>query len=120
MPRSICLTAGESMIIELANHVDEEGRKRILMRYDVLRFAKVFEDAEVVSVCYCLFENDLNVKQTAQKLYMHRNTLIYRLKKLKCDVGLDITTFSDAVIFIILHCFYVSKRGTSKVFNEKQ
>ena len=119
MPKSISLTAGESMIIELANHVEEEGRKNILMRYDLLRFAKVFEDAEAVSVCYCLFENDLNVKLTAQKLYMHRNTLIYRLNKLKNIVGLDLTTFSDAVIFIILHCFYVSKRGTSKFFHEK-
>ncbi len=108
------------MITELANHVDEEGRKRILMRYDLLRFAKVFEDAEVVKVCYSLFENDLNVKLTAQKLYMHRNTLIYRLNKLKNVVGLDLTTFSDAIIFIILHCFYVSKRGTGKLFNERQ
>lgn len=108
------------MIIELANHVDDEGRKNILMRYDLLRFAKVFEDAEVIKVCYCLFENDLNVRQTAQKLYMHRNTLIYRLNKLRNDVGLDLTTFSDAIIFIILHCFYVSKRGTGKVYNERQ
>lgn len=110
---------GINALRELANSVDDEGRKRILARYDLFRFARAFEDGEVVTVCYCLFENDLNVRLTARKLYMHRNTLIYRLRKLKNDIGLDVTTFSGAITFIVLHCFYKSGRGAQKVQDEE-
>lgn len=114
MHRSLRLTKGEGLLVALVNSVDEEARKGIIADYDLLPFAKVFEDAEAVSVYYALFENDLNIKLTAQKLYMHRNTLIYRLNKLKAATGLDITTFSGAITFIVLHCFYMSGRGDAK------
>ncbi len=114
MPQSIDLTEGESLLVSLANRVDEDSRKEIIAAYDMLRFVKVFEDGDEVSVYYALFSNDLNIRLTARKLYMHRNTLIYRLNKLKAATGVDITTFSGAIIFIILHCFYMSGRGRTK------
>ncbi|MBC2580904.1 CdaR family transcriptional regulator [Clostridium sp. DJ247] len=49
----------------------------------------------------------LNISDTAKKLYVHRNTLIYRLDKVKKDTGFDIRDFKDAMIFII--AFFVWK-----------
>ncbi|MDD4188497.1 MAG: helix-turn-helix domain-containing protein [Eubacteriales bacterium] len=46
-----------------------------------------------------LFENNLNISETARLLYIHRNTLIYRLEKIKKATGLDLREFDDAVAF---------------------
>lgn len=77
---------------------------------DVARYEKVFSDEALVSSCMSLFENDLNVSLAAEKLYMHRNTLIYRIKKIERLTGLNVSKFSDAVNFIILFNAY-KKRG---------
>ena len=47
------------------------------------------------------FANNLNISETARKLYVHRNTLVYRLEKLRQLTGLDIRTFDDAMTFRI-------------------
>ncbi len=68
--------------------------------------ARVFVDKDLVESCMSLFENDLNVSLAAQKLYMHRNTLIYRIKKIERLTGLNVSKFSDAVNFIVLYQAY--------------
>ncbi len=45
------------------------------------------------------FENNLNVSETARKLFVHRNTLVYRLEKIKKLTGLDLREFDDAITF---------------------
>ena len=45
------------------------------------------------------FENNLNVSETSRKLYVHRNTLVYRLEKIKKITGLDLREFDDAIVF---------------------
>ena len=47
------------------------------------------------------FENNLNVSETARQLYIHRNTLVYRLEKIQKSTGLDIRAFDDALTFKI-------------------
>ncbi len=47
------------------------------------------------------FENNLNVSETSRQLYIHRNTLVYRLDKLQKMTGLDLRNFDDAIIFKI-------------------
>lgn len=73
--------------------------------------AEVFEDGDLVESCMSLFENDLNISLAAQKLYMHRNTLLYRIKKIKRLTGLEVTKFSDAVTFVILYRGYLHFKG---------
>ncbi len=48
-----------------------------------------------------LFENNLHVSETARQLYLHRNTLVYRLDKIQKTTGLDLKNFDDAVVFRI-------------------
>lgn len=56
-------------------------------------------DDEIITTIYEFFKNDLNVSETARKLYIHRNTLVYRLDKVLKTIGLDLRKFDDAVVF---------------------
>lgn len=58
-------------------------------------------DAESLGTIYRFFENGLNVSETARQLYVHRNTLVYRLEKIQKQLGLDVRQFDDAVTFKI-------------------
>ena len=58
-------------------------------------------DEETVITINKFFENNLNVSETARQLFVHRNTLVYRLEKLQKSTGLDIRSFDDALTFKI-------------------
>lgn len=58
-------------------------------------------DDETLSTIYKFFENSLNVSETSRQLYIHRNTLVYRLDKLQKSTGLDLRVFEDAITFKI-------------------
>lgn len=58
-------------------------------------------DEETLTTINKFFENSLNVSETARQLYIHRNTLVYRLEKLEKSTGLDIRVFDDALTFKI-------------------
>ena len=58
-------------------------------------------DDETLATVNKFFEYDLNVSETSRQLYIHRNTLVYRLDKLQKLIGLDLRTFDDAIIFKI-------------------
>lgn len=60
--------------------------------------AKLFND-EMLHTIETFFENSLNLSETARKLYIHRNTLVYRLEKVQRAIGLDLRSFDDAVTF---------------------
>ncbi|MEG0109287.1 MAG: helix-turn-helix domain-containing protein, partial [Lachnospiraceae bacterium] len=59
-----------------------------------------FEEETLVTV-YKFFENNLNISETARQLYIHRNTLLYKLEKIQKKTGLDVRVFEDAMIFKI-------------------
>ena len=56
-------------------------------------------DDETLTTIEKFFENNLNVSETARKLFVHRNTLVYRLEKIKKLTGLDIRDFDNAIVF---------------------
>ena len=58
-------------------------------------------DEETLLTVKKFFENSLNVSQTSRELYIHRNTLVYRLDKLNNMTGLDLREFEDAITFKI-------------------
>lgn len=58
-------------------------------------------DSEMILTILKFFENNLNVSETSRQLYVHRNTLVYRLEKVKRITGLDLTKFDDAIVFKI-------------------
>ena len=58
-------------------------------------------DEETLSTINKFFDNSLNVSETSRQLYIHRNTLVYRLDKLQKTTGLDLRVFDDAITFKI-------------------
>ena len=58
-------------------------------------------DEETLTTIHKFFENSLNVSETSRQLFIHRNTLVYRLDKLQKSTGLDLRVFEDAITFKI-------------------
>ncbi len=71
-------------------------------------------DEETIVTIHRFFENSLNVSETSRQLYIHRNTLVYRLDKLQKATGLDLRVFEDAITFkialmVVKYMKYVEK-----------
>ncbi len=69
-------------------------------------------DQETLFTIQRFFENNLNVSETSRKLFVHRNTLVYRLEKIKRLTGLDLREFDDAIVFKV--ALMVKKYLTAK------
>ena len=69
-------------------------------------------DDETLTTINKFFENNLNVSETSRKLFVHRNTLVYRLDKIKKLTGLDLREFDDAIVFKV--AMMVNKYLTSE------
>lgn len=69
---------------------------------------------EMVQTINKLFENNLHVSEASRQLYLHRNTLIYRLEKIQKSIGLDLKRFDDAVVFKIALLVREYLKKTSK------
>lgn len=69
-------------------------------------------DHETLMTIQAFFENNLNVSETSRKLFVHRNTLVYRLEKIRKITGLDLREFEHAITFKV--ALMVKKYLTSK------
>lgn len=107
MPNQIITKAGGNLFNLILAEAAGSNFECLPTREELGKYKKVFDDDDLVTTCFCLFENDLNVSRTAQKLYMHRNTLIYRLAKLRRITSLNVTAFGDAITFMIYYRCYV-------------
>lgn len=85
------------------------------MRYHHMLFnrktQRLFND-EMLHTIEMFFQKDLNLSDTARQLYIHRNTLVYRLDKIQRQVGLDLRKFEDAITFRML--LLLGKCGADK------
>ena len=111
MPQQNGLYLKGGLLNSLFSEIDGERAERIISTYGSEELEGVFSNKELTGACLCLFENDLNVSLTASKLYMHRNTLIYGINKIKRLCGLDLRKFSDAVTFLLLYALRTAKNG---------
>ncbi|XXF70872.1 helix-turn-helix domain-containing protein [Thermoanaerobacterium thermosaccharolyticum] len=64
-----------------------------------------FNDDELVSTLNSFFRNSLNLSETSRDLYIHRNTLVYRLDKIHKLTGFDPKQFNDAVMLKVIMTF---------------
>lgn len=93
----------------LLNGIPDAQKERFMEQ--VLKRADHVLEPETLTTLETFFQLDCSVSETAKRLYIHRNTLLYRLDRLKQETGLDVRTFSDAVLVnIILLLYKVTKR----------
>ena len=78
-------------------------------------------DSETLLTIQKFFENNLNGSETSRQLFVHRNTLVYRLDKVQKITGLDLRNFDDAVLFKLAAMVrkYLEKQGTAFSGNRK-
>ena len=91
----------EQKLHRIIDLIPGENRKKILGEYQSRYNKDTFSD-EMMETVRVFFEHDLNITSASRELFIHRNTLNYRLDKIKRDTGLDLRTFQDAVIFRII------------------
>ena len=125
--------AGDSLLWESAYVLEKydgmDGRltprgvreHRMLAQRMYKRFPEVFQkgsidslDHETLSTIQCFFDNNLNVSETSRKMFVHRNTLVYRLDKIKKITGLDLREFDNAITFkvaLMVRRYLASKKN---------
>ena len=94
---------------EIISQLTKAQRERLISGYDLKKLARIFEDADTMATVDIFLKHGMNVSETSRELYMHRNTLIYRLNKIQSVTGLDVRAFDSAVTFEILRILYELK-----------
>lgn len=100
----------ELQLERLVSSIPAEDRERFIN--ETSGHQGIFADEEMRTTLETFFQMDCNVSETAKRLYIHRNTLMYRIDKIKQETGLDVRTFRDAVLINLeLLLYKVTKRA---------
>ena len=92
----------EYLLVTMLQDLPEARIKEYTAQFRIANAAEVFSDAELAVTAEQFLENNLNISETSRALFLHRNTLMYRLEKIKRMTGLDLKNFSDAVTFRVI------------------
>jgi len=90
---------GDQVLERVMEALPETEKKRLKKQY---LGESGHLDAETLETAQAFFDADLNLSVAARQMFVHRNTLTYRLDKIRKDTGLDLRVFRDAVIFRML------------------
>ena len=96
----------EYLLVRLLEDVPKNRLKEYLDQFRLGTGESVFGDEEMIATAEAFLENNLNLSETSRNLFMHRNTLSYRLDKIERETGLNIRNFSDAVTFRVISILY--------------
>jgi len=94
----------EMFLEKLLNALPNAEQMRFIAH--VLKGSEPLKDMEMYSTLEHFFAQDCNVSETAKKLYIHRNTLLYRLDKFNQETGFDVRHFKDAVLVKVALLLY--------------
>jgi len=99
-------TYKEYLLIKMLEGIPDARKKEYMAEFIDEKAGDLFSDDEMIGTAEEFLSNSLNVSETSRNLYMHRNTLMYRLDKIEKLTGLNIRKFSDAVSFRVLTILY--------------
>lgn len=99
-------TYKEYMLVKMLEEVPKARLAEFMNDVTEEQIKEVFDDEEMLLTAEKFLNSSLNVSETSRELYMHRNTLLYRLDKIEKSTGLNIRLFPDAVTFRILTVLY--------------
>lgn len=101
MPTGVC-SYREFVLIKMIEDLPKNKLEEYFADLTDENFKEIFEDEEMLTTAEEFLRSSLNVSETSRNLYMHRNTLLYRLDKIEKSTGLNVRSFSDAVSFRVL------------------
>lgn len=96
----------EFVMMRMLEEIPEASLKKYLNILIDTDAKEILNDPEMLDTAEAFLENSLNISETSRNLYMHRNTLMYRLDKIEKVMGLNIRRFSDAVTFRVILMLY--------------
>lgn len=97
---------------EILSALPKSQRDKLIADYDMRSFKKIFDDGGMMQTIEVFLACGMNISRTARILYMHRNTLIYKLNAIRKLTGLDLREFDMAATFKLLHTLYIlNNRG---------
>ena len=91
------ITLNDLIIYKITSIISNNQQISSLIKFDIIKNM----DKSLLSTGINFIENDLNISKTSNILFLHRNTLIYRLEKIKEYLNLDLKNFKDAFIFYL-------------------
>jgi len=97
-------------IYGLMNSIPED-KEKLYLHGGYGGFSQVMSDKELINTADKLLSCNLNISEASRNLYIHRNTLLYRIEKIKALTGLDIKRFDDAFIFRTITIIYKLRGG---------
>ena len=96
----------EYMLVKMLEEIPDSKLAEYLYQLSNESTSEIFEDEDMLGTAEEFLQSSLNVSETSRNLYMHRNTLLYRLDKIEKATGLNIRLFPDAVSFRVLTILY--------------
>lgn len=99
-------TYKEYLLTKMFDGVSDAKKQEYISEFISEGTEELFSDDEMMNTAEEFLSSSLNVSETSRNLYMHRNTLMYRLDKIEKATGLNIRKFSDAVSFRVLTILY--------------
>lgn len=93
-------------IKKIVGQLAPSQRKKLAEGCDMALLSKLFSNEGLMAAVNAFLQNGMNVSVAARALYMHRNTLIYKLNAVKKLTGFDLKKFNEAVKFEILYEIY--------------
>jgi DNA-binding PucR family transcriptional regulator len=84
----------EKIVFNIGTSVKQELMNKLKNKFDTF-------DKEIIDTIEEFANCGLNISDASRKLYIHRNTLIYRIEKIKKETGFDIRQFTDATVFMV-------------------
>ncbi|WP_160670240.1 helix-turn-helix domain-containing protein [Clostridium sp. C8-1-8] len=106
--KEMVYNSGEIILEKLIYNINDGMKDELFIKFKD-KFSKF--DSEILSTIEEFANCGLNISEAAKKLYIHRNTLIYRLDKIYKDTGYDIRNFKQASIFIIAFFIWKERRA---------
>ncbi len=99
-------TYREYLLVKMLEEIPERKLKEYLKELLTEEAEEMLDDEDMLNTAEEFLLNSLNISETSRNLYMHRNTLMYRLDKIERITGMNIRNFPDAVSFRVLTILY--------------
>lgn len=99
-------TYREYLLVKMLEDIPKPRLKEYMEQFRISNAGEVFDDEEMAGTAEEFLASSLNISETSRNLFMHRNTLMYRLDKIERITGLNIREFSDAVTFRVITILY--------------